>query len=607
MNSISPTAASAAVSATTSPTNVILDNTTIVDHHNNNNNNNSNRYPILSGKLKRKHPHSTVIDYHHSNNGKENSLIVHEPTKKLSNNNNHNQNGLNLSNSNNTVVINLDDMSMISNHHIQDDPIYFNQLGNGHEESLIVTMNGNGHVRKRKRDNSLSSPSLNNNNNNNSSNFIGKSALFVRNGGTNGIDLRNNNNNVNNVNNSMEHNELESQDIDILHDDLNDLLMSALISHGIELDFIKNSYFEKFISQLLKFSTTNKNYHLPSMDTLVSNNILNLIRKFDYETAKIFSECDSIIVSFENNDEHSYSSENDGVTDDAALMTQSYGKPLIQQYNSVDYKNGQITKKQQQLNVNLMIASSNTCLNLFYKSIVYTSRSPSLLPNDGDIDVKHLNNQIDSLFNKLGPDRINAVILPYKADRCAKMIHSYLTACHSHIVPLTNSYRLFHQLLCDICRIPSIHRVITKSMILFQDLLTTTETIDDNQFDFHAENQNHWKQVFESDKLGIFRQFIRSNDNHCSIKSNHQSNKNTYWISLNMMLCWLLVARSSIMKLFEQIHDDDNDSNNNNNSMNQRLKNILQQIQLEISQMDQFFNQISILFNFLTPFINGMY
>ena len=605
MNSIPSTA----ISTSTAVTNVTPDNPTVVVDHQNNN---SNRYPILSGKLKRKHVHPTVIDYHHSTNGKENSLIIHEPTKKLTNNN-HNQNGG--LNSNNTVVINLDDMSMMSNHNLQDDPIYFNQLGNGHEESLIVTMNGNGHLRKRKRDNSLSSSSSSSLNNNNSSNFTGKSTAFMHNGASNDIDLRNNNNNGvhNNVNgnNSMELTELASQDIDILHDDLNDILMSALISHGIELDFIKNSYFEKFISKLVKFCTSNKNYRLPSVDTLVSNNILNLIRKFDYETAKIFSECDSIIVSFENNDDHPNSNEindDDDVTDEvAALMPQSYGKRLIQRYSS----SGPITKKQQQLNVNLMIASSNTCLNLFYKSITYTRQSPSLSPNNGDIDVKHLNNQIDSLFNKLGPDRINAVILPYKEDRCAKMIHSYLAACHSHIVPLTNSYRLFHHLLCDICRIPSIHRVITRSMILFQDLLATTETIDDNQFDFHRENQNHWRQVFESDQLGIFRHFIRSNDddNHSTDISrlNQQSNKNAYWISLNMMLCWSLVARSSIMKLFEQIHDDEDASNNNNQSINQRLKNILQQIQLEISQLDQFFDQISILFNFLTPFINGMY
>ena len=66
------------------------------------------------------------------------------------------------------------------------------------------------------------------------------------------------------------------------------------------------------------------------------------------------------------------------------------------------------------------------------------------------------------------------------------------------------------------------------------------------------------------------------------------------------MLCWFLVAKSSITNRFENIPEDED-------SANHYLKVVLDKMDFDLSKIEEFFTQISALFNFLTPFINGNY
>lgn len=464
------------------------------------NSNGKNGHSILTNKLKRK---LTTEMPHVFNVGLNN-------TNKENNKDHHKNNGMN-----NTVIINLDDVNSM------DDSLFYNPLENGH--------NGSNGCKKKKRDSN----------------------------GTNGFGNNKPDRNYNNRNYKHDFSNLDSQDLEIVNDDLNDLLASALITFGIDFEFIHNSYFQKFITQLVNFSSANKNYRLPSPEKLSSVNLSNLIRKFDYETTKVFSDCESIVISFDCNKEN-------------------YTPQTIVSTNSTS-----------SLDVNLYITSSNNNCHLFYKSISNTTDKNSLEQNFDtsslDENLKSLNNQIDSLINKIGSDRIIAVILPYEDSKSSELIYSYLSGCHNHIVPLTNSYQLFHHLLCDICKIPSISKLLSQCMTLFREF-------EINFTDFQEENQNHWKQVFESDNLKIYKHLL----------NNEPSNKNTYWISLNLMLCWFLVAKSSITNRFENIPEDED-------SANHYLKVVLDKMDFDLSKIEEFFTQISALFNFLTPFINGNY
>ena len=80
-------------------------------------------------------------------------------------------------------------------------------------------------------------------------------------------------------NDNPSHADLSSpSDLEIVHDQLNYQLASALISTGVDFDFITNPHFQKFISQLVTFSHSNQGYRLPSVDEL-SISYLNASRK----------------------------------------------------------------------------------------------------------------------------------------------------------------------------------------------------------------------------------------------------------------------------------------------------------------------------------------
>lgn len=474
---------------------------------------NGNGHSILSNRLKRKLSNENLPHgYNGNNTNKENNRD--NQANKMSN----------------TVIINLDDVNSM------DDSLFYGPMDTNHNGS----MNGS---RKKKRD----------------SNGVNGYA-------SNKSDRNNSNDNCYKKNYQHDFSNLDSQDLEIVNDDLNDLLASALITFGVDFEFVHNSYFQKFITQLVNFSSANKNYRLPTPDKLSTVNLSNLIRKFDYETTKIFCDCESIIISFDSNKESN----------------------VVSSTTRIDPKDKEADNSSKggtgNLNVNLFITSANSSTQLFYKSISSSSQSSfeqSFETSSLDDNLKSLNNQIDSLINKIGSDRINAVILPYEDSKSCELIYLYLSGCHNHIVPLTNSYQLFHHLLCDICKIPSISKLLTQCMTLFREF-------ESNFTDFQEENQKHWKQVFQSDNLKIYEHFL----------NNEATTKNTYWISLNLMLCWFLVAQSSITKRFEMISDD---------SSNSYLKNILDKIELDENQMDDFFKHISVLFNFLTPFINGKF
>lgn len=489
---------------------------------------------------------------------------------------------------NNTVVINLDEV------HSLDESVFFNTIDNGFNNNHHHGMNGNR--KKAKSLNSRETVITNGRHQESIPKLINVKGNATPGGGSNGVVsvLASGVNGKSTPTNGFSQKDNEnnfsqykcSNDIDIVQDDLNDLLASALISTGIDFNFISNPYFQKYISQLVSYSAgnSNKNYHLPSVENLSLVNLGNLVRKFEYETAKRFSECDSIIVSFDwNKDspiEHTIGTKNLNVI-----------------------RGGELQRTNGDLDVNLLISSSNVYSQLFFKTISFqnktfdsSSNSDSESQSSVDVNLKSLNNQVDSLINKIGSDRINAVILPYDDGKSSELIYSYLSACHNHIVPLTNSYQLFHHLLCDICRIPSIHKLLTQCINLFQELAF-------NFTEFQEANQQHWKRVFESDNMKISKHFLK--DQQCSTTS---TKNNTYWISLNLVLCWFLVAKSSIIELLtcpavESTSDSDKSSSTNNGD----ASTLLEKLNLEPDQIEEFFNQISVLFNFLTPFINAMH
>lgn len=421
---------------------------------------------------------------------------------------------------NSTVVINLDDVNAF------DESMFFNPLN---QNGISTPINGS---RKKKRPDS--------------------SAINGSNGHSNGRHEKNRGNGFH-----ADFSNFNSSDLEIVHDDLNDLLASALISAGMDFDFIANPYFQKFIAQLVSLSGTNKNYRLPSADKLSTVNLTNLVRKFDYETAKIFSECDSIVVSFDWN----------------------------------NHKNEALScTGKRNLDVNLLISTSNYYSQLFFKTIPSLGDSTSVAVAEENL--KSFNNQIDSLVDKIGSDRINAVILPHDEGRLSsELICSYLSACHSHIVPLGNSYQLFDRLLCDICKIPSFHKLLAQCVGLFKDLAF-------NFAQFKEDNENHWKRVIESDSMKICKHLL---------KQSPSSAKN-YWVSLNLILCWFIVARESIIKLFHKLADEDNDDDDDDDgsgSSKNALTSLLDKFNIDADQIDHFFGKISVLFNFLTPFITG--
>ncbi|UXI19277.1 Dihydrolipoyllysine-residue acetyltransferase component of pyruvate dehydrogenase complex [Sarcoptes scabiei] len=623
---------------------------------------------------------------------------------------------------NNTVVINLDEMNLDDS---SANTVYFNSLENNngyvtgenpnkYSKSMLMA---NG-IRRKKRD--LSSPSSMNGSyqthtnkmlcvrENNGNDYHHNDVQDHRDGSANNMNLNGNhrhlhhqqrNKNINgcSVNNSNNNTSVydsvenaedylaidASSDADLYNDDINDLLMSALISQGIELDFVQNSYFQKFINTLVKYSSTVQpnSYRLPDVDRFTTCYVNSLVEKFDYETAKLFFECDSIVIAF---DSVVQNRENPLVISNTDSKLKS-SSPLSSVY---------VPNNGRRLNVNLLISIANSTLSLYYKTIICSSpqsasntpsiksetmeevnkdddvaedeaiasssdekeksvkeepessgkiksdtsleqkfqskKKSSLNGNVNDADdensvyLKFLNNQIDSLINKLGPDQVNAVILPYKDPQTSNLITSYLSACHSHIVPLTNSFLQFNELLCDICCTPTISSLIKQSIDLFKELET-------NLFDFQQENQKLWRQVFEADKLKIFnfldsqtQQKPHQNDdgemngvgspqslpssfsssssssiflNSITSSSSSSTSPQSDWISLYLMFSWFSVASDCISKLFTFADDDDT-----------CLQKILNKFNLQSeTDLKKFFDSISIVFNFLTPFIKAIY
>lgn len=470
--------------------------------------------PILVQKLKRKHDELIGKENNNIFDSKSNNIFDSKSNNNIfeskSNNNNIFDSKSNKNNiPRNTVVINLADDIPVDD--------YFDN--NGFKMDPIVS---NG--RKQKKSN----------NGNNGNGCISK---------TTPVNYHNGYDNHENENELM-----NADDFDIVHDDLNDLLLSSLISQGIEVDFVKNSYFQKFINMLVKFSISNKNYHLPTIDKLTSTNINNLKRKFEFETKKVFSECDSIIISFES-----------------GKMSQSVSNyvPSLK-----IKKNGTIRTNEngQHLNVNLLISTSDTFSNFLFQTI------PICGSDSDSIDKKLLNTKMNDLFQKLGSDKIHAIILPYKEQKCSQMINLFLPHNYSHIVPLNNAHLLFHNLLCDICRVPWIFKLVSKSIELFHQLVIGLDY-------FTAESN---QQLFTSDHMKLIKCYLPKNKPFIQLKS-------IFWACLNLMLTWLVDLEQSVIV----------DSNLLNHMLN-----VFKKCQFKTNEkINEFFQQISILYQFLKPFL----
>lgn len=473
---------------------------------------------------------------------------------------------------NNTVVINLDDVNAL------DESVFFNPLAeNGYNHHLplppLINANGGGASRKKRPRESVITTTSNGRHDN---------------GNGNHHKAASNGNGYHNRNHSHHHqtdfSSFNPTDLEVVHDDLNDLLASALISAGVDVDFIGNAYFAKFITQLVSVSSgksnqQNGNYQLPSVEKLLTANLTNLVRKFDHETGKLFSDSDSIVV---------------------ALDWSASSNVIV----SSDH--------QSSFDVNLLISASNVFSQLFYKTIPSFSQLNIEGDDESSQQVKALLTQVSSLIEKVGADRINAFILPLEqhnitqaeghSSSASAVITAYLATAHSHIVPLSNSYQLFHRLLEDICRIPSIHKLLAQVTGLFKELATI------NLPDFQEANENHWKRVFESDSLQIYKHFLKvAGDAKSNLPKNH-------WVSLNLVLCWFLVAKSSIIELFTKLSEEAEATEGEEESEEEAkakedkgLDTLLKKHDLNVNQIERFFLQIHVLFNFLTPFITGKF
>ncbi len=252
--------------------------------------------------------------------------------------------------------------------------------------------------------------------------------------------------------------------------------------------------------------------------------------------------------------------------------------------------------------------------------------------------------QVSAVIEKVGAEQIHALVLPLDQDQdiggqstnsnnsssslpsAGTIITAFLATAHSHIVPLSNSYQLFSRLLCDICRIPAIHRLLAQCTGLFKDLARLRHCVD-----FQAENEQHWKRVFESDSLKFYLHFLRAAEGGGNVGNDPSATTSAvpptnHWVSLNLVLCWFLVAKSSITDLFNKMaqkaeEEKDGDETEGEEEQEEEakagekkqgsseedssLESLLAKHDLRPDQIERFFTQIHVLFNFLTPFITG--